>query len=197
MIYLASTSPRRKQILQDLGVAFTVIDINIDEAHHPHETAETYVQRVAQQKAVVAAQRLAQTRLPFYPILAADTIVVAQHEILHKPTDQDHWRSMLRRLSGHTHSVFTSIALWTPERCMQRLSRNRVTFKTLSETEQSAYIKTQEGVDKAGGYAIQGQAAWFISHIEGSYTGIMGLPVYETGELLQDGGIEIWGGSKT
>ncbi len=181
-IYLASRSPRRRELLLQMGVDFSVINPDIDESVLENELPIDYVSRIARLKAeagrglLLAADRK--------PVLAADTAVVIDKTILGKPQNDEQAASMLRMLSGKTHQVTTAIALTRADRLLTAVSVNNVCFAELSEQDIFWYIKTKEGVDKAGGYAVQGLAALFIEHIEGSYSGIMGLPIRETGQLL-------------
>ena len=190
MIYLASQSPRRQDLLRQIGVAFTLLlpqgveEIAAAEALEallPHEKAKDYVVRAAQNK-LAFFSRLAQQRgLERRPILCADTTVAIDGMILGKPASESENATMLRSLSGKTHQVYTAIACAE----LTALSTSQVTFAPLNETEIAAYCASGEGMGKAGGYGIQGAAAAFISHIAGSYSGIMGLPLYETQILLK------------
>jgi septum formation protein len=180
MLYLASKSPRRAKLLEQIQVDYSVLAVEIDETQYPDESPATYVQRLAVQKAQ-AGQKLQ----PNATILAADTIVVYRQNVLGKPTDAFDAARMLNILSANTHRVFTAIAVQKQQRCLQKLNITQVKFKPLSQQEIQAYIATGEYIDKAGSYAIQGLAALFIERITGSYSGVMGLPLYEVGELLQ------------
>ncbi|QBQ56404.1 septum formation inhibitor Maf [Nitrosococcus wardiae] len=181
-IALASASPRRQALLTQIGVEFKRLDVRVNESSQPGEMPASYVRRLAVAKARAGwEQQLLQGRLP---VLGADTAVVIEDEILGKPTDQIHAEAMLARLSGRSHQVLTAVALVNGGIQCQ-LSISTVTFKPLTKTERQAYLASGEGLDKAGAYAIQGQAALFICHLEGSYSGVMGLPLYETGELLR------------
>lgn len=181
-IILASASPRRRELLAQIGVQFSVMVADIDETSWADEVAEVYVARMAVEKAQAVRHRLTEAASP---ILAADTSVVLDGKILGKPCDQEDALSMLARLSGRTHQVYTALALLDSEgQTHQRLSVSAVTFRGLSEAERVAYWATGEPADKAGAYAIQGRAAVFISRLEGSFSGVMGLPLYETAELL-------------
>ena len=188
VVYLASRSPRRRELLQQIGVAFAVVDVDIDEQVAPNETAAALVTRLALAKARAGYQALpAGQRLP---VLGADTAVVANDTILGKPHDAAAVEYMLAMLSGRTREVLTGVALVGQTEAV-RLSSSQVTLRTLSEQERVAYAATGEPLDKAGAYAIQGLAAVFISRIEGSYSGVMGLPLFETATLLQESGITI------
>lgn len=191
-IYLASNSPRRRELLRQIGVRFDVLvfrgdarfDQDVDETPHPDEAPEAYVQRVALAKAEAGLLRMQWRHLPARPVLAADTTLELDGRIIGKPDDAQHAREILRALSGTTHTVLTAVALADGQRTEHRLNINRVRFRTLSEDDIRRYIATGEPMDKAGAYGIQGRAAMFVEHIEGSYTGIMGLPLFETAELL-------------
>lgn len=179
MIYLASKSPRRRQLLEQLGIAYQTVDVDIDETWDGREFAKDYVTRLALEKARAGRQQAERD----LPVLAADTEVVLDDEILGKPEDQDEAIVMLQRLSGRTHLVYSAIALLDKNE-NTALCISRVDFKPLSLEECRAYCDTGEPFDKAGGYAIQGRAGAFISRLEGSYSGVMGLPLFETQRLL-------------
>jgi septum formation protein len=185
MIYLASHSPRRRQLLDQIHVTYQPLAINIDETPHPQESPQHYVQRLALAKAR-AARTLVDT---IHPILAADTAVVCDEQIFGKPTDTKDAKQMLTQLSGRGHQVMTAIALVTPNQEKVRLNISQVYFRALSGVEIDAYIATGEPLDKAGSYAIQGLASIFIERLEGSYSGVMGLPLYETAILLTEIGV--------
>ena len=188
VVYLASRSPRRRELLQQIGVNFTVVDVAVDECAAPGESAAELVARLALAKA--RAGYHAQTGNQLLPVLGADTAVVADDTILGKPQDQAAADHMLALLSGRTHEVLTGVALVGDKEAV-RVSSSKVTFRTLTRGERAAYWATGEPLDKAGGYAVQGVAAIFISRIEGSYSGVMGLPLYETATLLQESGITV------
>lgn len=180
-IALASTSPRRQALLRQIRVRFKRLEVMVDESLQPAESPASYVCRLALAKARAGWE---QQSLPErLPVLGADTAVVVGDEILGKPTNQAHAGTMLARLSGRSHRVLTAVAL-VDDKVECRLSVSTVTFKRLTKAECQAYLASGEGLDKAGAYAIQGRAALFIAHLEGSYSGVMGLPLYETGELL-------------
>ncbi len=181
-IYLASNSPRRRELLTQIGVDFSVLSVDVDESRFENELAVDYVQRVAIAKAQAGWNRLSETEKK--PVLGSDTSVVLEGDVLGKPSDAQHAREMLQRLSGQQHQVMTAVAIVTAEKIWIELNTNSVTFAKLSSKDIDWYISTQEGIDKAGGYAVQGLAALFIEKIEGSYSGIMGLPLRETGLLL-------------
>jgi septum formation protein len=182
LIYLASASPRRSQLLDQIGVAHEIRPVDLDETRLPGESPADYVCRLAQAKAGALWDRLPPEQRR--PVLGADTTVALGEEIFGKPDNREHGIAVLSRLSGQTHRVYTAVALQTVPGCEVRLSTSQVTFGTLSLSECAAYWDTGEPLGKAGGYAVQGRAAVFIRHIAGSYSGIMGLPLYETAELL-------------
>lgn len=179
-ILLASRSPRRHDLLAQLGVEFTIVTADIDESVHPNEHFDDYVRRVAQDKARAALQRH-----PDQIILAADTIVVLGEEILLKPRDRDDHFAMLSKLSGKSHRVLTAVALAKEGDITMRVSDTQVSFRELNANEIRAYWETGEPQDKSGGYASQGMASIFIEHLQGSWSGVVGLPLFETFELLQ------------
>lgn len=179
MLYLASKSPRRAELLEQIQANYLALAVEIDERRYANESPATYVQRLATQKAQ-AGQKLQ----PDATILAADTIVVYRQHVLGKAIDADDAARMLGILSAKTHRVFTAITVQRQQQQLQKLNISQVKFKPLSQQEIKAYIASGEYMDKAGSYAIQGLAAIFIEHISGSYSGIMGLPLYETTQLL-------------
>ena len=191
MIYLASQSPRRAELLRQIGVDFKVYATDIDERVNAGESPEAYVSRLAQSKARVAAAEIG-TSHSDWVVLAADTTIAIDGDIIGKPEDAAHCHCILHRLSGREHQVLTAVAVATRDRIECRLTHNRVTFRALAEHEVQRYCATSEPMDKAGAYAIQGKAAIFIERLEGSYSAVMGLPLCETAELLQDAGIEIF-----
>ncbi len=198
-LYLASKSPRRKQILEQMGIT----DIRLlaagraqltayegDETQGDGERAEDYVIRTSRIKAAQAFARIRREALPGAPVLAADTIVVLDGQVLGKPRNVAEARDFMQRLSGRTHEVRTAVSAGTDEENLKTLvSVSRVTFCTMTEGQIEGYIASPEPYDKAGGYGIQGLAGLFISSISGSYSGIMGLPVFETAELLRPFGL--------
>jgi septum formation protein len=196
-IYLASKSPRRRELLRQIGIEFELLMLrenpgrgaDITEVVHPGEAAGEYVARVTREKAQGAAQAMLWRRLPVRPILAADTTVTIDGHILGKPADAAQAIGMLQTLSGRTHEVLTSIAVRHHDDIWQTTQRSQVTFAPLSDEMIHAYCALPEPYDKAGAYAIQGHAARFIREISGSYSGIMGLPLFETAQLLQQAGI--------
>ncbi len=184
MIYLASASPRRRELLRQLGVEFEAMPSNILEARRTGESPTDYVLRVARDKARFVAKRVHERGLPALPVLGADTEVVLDGEILGKPQDRDHGLALLRRLSGRTHEVLSALCVVTPAGEHTALNTSRVSFAALTEAQIAQYWETGEPVDKAGAYAIQGRAAAFIERLEGSYSGVMGLPLHELAEIL-------------
>jgi septum formation protein len=191
MIYLASRSPRRAELLHQIGVEFVVHDIDIDESRSAAESPAEYVCRMATSKARMAAEQLA-GRQASCVVLAADTTIAVDDDIIGKPADRDQCRCILGRLSARQHLVLTAVALATQGDIALRLTRNRVSFRSLSAQEIESYCATAEPMDKAGAYAIQGRAAMFIDHLEGSYSAVMGLPLFETAELLRNAEIKLF-----
>ena len=188
-VFLASASPRRRELLTQIGVDYTLLHAEVDETLHPGESAGEYVRRVALEK--VRAGRALLSGDAASPVLGADTAVVVDDRIMGKPRDREEGIDMLLSLSGRTHEVLSAVALAAGQEAV-RVSASRVTFRVLTHTQCTAYWDTGEPHDKAGGYAIQGRAAVFVSRLEGSYSGVMGLPVYETAELLREFGIEVF-----
>ncbi|GMQ87955.1 MAG: Maf family protein [Gammaproteobacteria bacterium] len=186
-LVLASASPRRRALLQQVGISFRQQVAEIDEIPLDNEAAEDYVVRLALEKARAVGQHSVAGELP---VLGADTAVVVDGRPLGKPEGPAHARQMLQLLSGREHQVMSAVALVRDREAVQ-LSVSRVWFRPLGENEIDAYWRTGEPQDKAGAYAIQGIGALFIERLEGSYTGVMGLPLYETGQLLQEFGIHI------
>lgn len=199
--YLASKSPRRKEILEQLGFRPVIIASNDhtlrnfqgDEVQLPGEAPEDYVVRIAKEKALIAFEKIQRENRPVFPVLSADTTVIAQGQILGKPDDEEQAKAFLRTLSGSEHEVRTAICVGTyKDDLLTAVSVSKVYFKELTEEEIAAYVRLAEPYDKAGGYGIQGLAGAFIKKIEGSYSGIMGLPVYETCGLLARFGINLF-----
>ena len=190
-IYLASQSPRRSQLLSQLGIAHELLladayeDAESLEEHIAGESPLDYVQRVTRLKLEAAIHRLQARGLPLAPVLCADTTVALGDTIYAKPADAEDAVRMLIALSGQTHVVLTSVAIGTADQVEQACSVSDVTFATMTEAEIRAYVESGEPMGKAGAYAVQGRAAAYISRINGSYTGIMGLPLYETAQLLK------------
>ena len=196
-IYLASQSPRRSQLLDQLGVRHELLlpepdeDVEALERVLPQEAPAAYVKRVAQLKLDAALERLRNRGLPVAPVLCSDTTVAWGRSIYGKPADAADARRMLAELAGKTHRVLTAVALGTARQREQALCDSRVTFSDLNAHEIEAYVATGEPLGKAGAYAVQGHAASFISHISGSYSGIMGLPLFETVQLLRSFGFKL------
>jgi len=191
-IYLASTSPRRRELLQQIGIRFETLAVTVEECRAPDETPVDYVQRVALAKAQAGWAVLGARAVR--PVLGADTEVVIDGEVLGKPQDREHGLAMLARLSGRTHEVLSAVAVVAGPRVLTRLSRSTVSFRVMTVAECAAYWATGEPLGKAGGYAIQGRGALFVAELHGSYSGVMGLPLCETGELLRELGVEPMGG---
>ena len=197
-IYLASRSPRRLELLQQMGIACKTVllreEINrqrdVDETPLSSENPYIYVERMAKMKAEIGVLRARQRGLPTMPMLGADTIVVFNGTIFGKPADQADARRMLKLLSGTQHEVLTGVAITDGTRLLHDTSISRVRFRDITDDEISAYIATNEPMGKAGAYAIQGMGAVFIERLEGSYSGVMGLPIFETSMLLSQFGIK-------
>jgi septum formation protein len=190
-IYLASRSPRRAELLQQLGVGFVILPSDVDETVFANEAAVDYVLRLAQTKATVCYEQAGLQKLPLMPVLAADTTVVIDGEILGKPeNDADAYR-MLAKMSGRWHEVHTGLAIASASGVAVAISTTRVEMAALSDATIRAYIASGEPRDKAGAYGIQGLAGTMIKRIEGSYSGVMGLPVFETAAFLKNIGINV------
>jgi septum formation protein len=192
-IYLASRSPRRRELLAQIGVRYHLLlfrdrpdtAAEVNETPLANEAPDAYVERLARAKAEAGWKRMLQRNLPPAPVLAADTTVALDGRILGKPADRKEAATMLAALSGRSHEVLTAIALQSSERLESALSRSEVKFKELSKREIEDYVATGEADDKAGAYAIQGRAARFIAELRGSYSGVMGLPLFETARMLE------------
>jgi septum formation protein len=192
-IYLASQSPRRRELLKQIGINFEILlmradprrNIAVDESHHADEQPDNYVRRVAQAKAEAGYAALRFRNLPPAPVLAADTAVTVDGNIFGKPGGAEQAAAMLRQLSGREHQVMSAVAIALEEHIEVALSVSTVRFAELSEERIRRYLHTREYTDKAGGYAIQGHAGAFIEYLSGSYSGVMGLPLFETVQLLQ------------
>lgn len=200
MIYLASRSPRRRELLAQMGVKFEPLlfrggarqDDDTDEAVRPGENPDDYVRRVTLMKAAAAWERVVMRRgLQRKPVLAADTTVALASEILGKPEDRADAERIIALLSGTQHRVLTAVAIQFDSRVEMAVSESRVTFAALDEARIAAYVASGEPFDKAGAYAIQGRAGAFVERLEGSYTGVMGLPLYETAQLLRLFGVMV------
>lgn len=192
-IYLASRSPRRRELLSQIGVRFHMLmfrdkpetDPDLDEAVHEGETPNGYVERIARAKAQAGWRRLEQRNLPRAAVLAADTTVAIDGRVLGKPADRRDAAVMLAALSGRRHEVFSAVALKYEAQLECAVSVSEVDFKVLGDDEIRQYVATGECDDKAGAYAIQGRAAQFVSALHGSFSGVMGLPLFETAQLLE------------
>jgi len=191
-LYLASASPRRRQLLEQLHLRFAVRSADIDETPLPAEKPQTYVQRLAIAKAQAVYQSLCEElgQAPNQPVLGSDTSVVLAEQIFGKPENELHAREILKQLSGQTHQVMTGVALVFMDQQKQTqhlnaLNVNQVRFSSLTLQDINTYINTGEPFGKAGAYAIQGRAAAFIESLQGSYSGVMGLPLFETAQLLR------------
>ncbi|MDR5868409.1 Maf family protein [Halomonas koreensis] len=186
LIRLASASPRRRELLASIDVPVEVWPVDLDETPRPGEAPEAYVRRLAEEKARAGAAGSA------LPTLGSDTAVVRDDEILGKPRDREHAAAMLRSLAGREHRVLTAVAVTGPAGLLSRVVETRVALRELGEAEIAAYWATGEPADKAGGYAIQGRAAIFVSRIAGSHSAVVGLPLFETAELLARQGVPLW-----
>ena len=184
-IYLASRSPRRRELLGQIGVRFEVMELDVDEAVLEGEAPRAYVERVARAKAEAGWRRVEQDNLSRAPVLGADTTVAVDGRILGKPADQREAAAMLGALSGRLHEVLTALVVRFGARADSALSISEVRFKPLSSEEIAAYVASGEWRDKAGGYGIQGRAARFVAGLRGSFSGVVGLPLYETAQLLE------------
>ena len=179
--------------MAQLGLSCEIVPADIEERPGAGESPSEYVRRLARRKAEAAVQRLGRPRAP---VLAADTEVVVDGLVLGKPRDREAGLAMLTGLSGRSHEVLSAVALWSEGEVRATLSESRVWFRVITPPEAAAYWETGEPADKAGGYAIQGRGAIFIERLEGSYTGVMGLPLYETARLLREAGFDTLGGGK-
>jgi len=188
VLILASASPRRRELLRQLGVPHCAQPADIDERRLPGESVETCVVRLAHEK----AERIWELQQRALPVLGADTAVVLGEQLLGKPADRDDGLRMLEHLSGRTHRVLTAVALMTSQGVSSHLCDSSVSFRALSAQECQRYWDTGEPRDKAGGYAVQGFGAAFIAELRGSYSGVMGLPLYEVADLLQRAGLPFW-----
>lgn len=191
-LYLASKSPRRRELLRQIGVNHQVIRVEVPEVPAPGETAEIYVQRLAQEKAAAGLAAIQTAGVLCSAVLGADTLGLLDGEILEKPRDKADALAMLRRLSGRSHQVITAVALHSANRQLCKIAITDVYFRSLDELEIEAYWETGEPCDKAGSYAIQGLGAVFVKEIRGSYSNVVGLPLETTCELLHEFGIPWW-----
>lgn len=197
-VYLASSSPRRRELLAQLGVAFEIIHPAVDEAVEEGETPDDYVVRLALEKARAGWHLLRQKAMPQKPVIGADTCIVCGTQLMGKPEDRAHFNSLFDKLSGTTHYVYSAVAVagsavgGGPKLTERyRINRSSVEFRHIPQLERDVYWQTGEPADKAGGYAIQGMAAAFVKNLNGSYSGVVGLPLFETAELLKEFGIDV------
>ncbi|WP_454668000.1 Maf family protein [Achromobacter aegrifaciens] len=194
-LYLASASPRRRELLAQIGLAHEVLLVPAppgeDEPQHPGESAAGYVQRTARDKALRGRDWMLGQDLRQLPLLAADTTVILAGSVLGKPADRDDAMRILHALSNSTHEVHTAVAVWTGNQLLEAVSITEVRMRDLTDEEIGRYCDSGEPYGKAGAYGIQGLAGTFISHIAGSYTGVMGLPLFETANLLRAAGIQV------
>ncbi|MNQ39226.1 Maf-like protein YhdE [compost metagenome] len=194
-LYLASASPRRRELLTQIGLAHQVLLVPAppgeDEPQHAGESAADYVRRTARDKALRGRDWMRAQGLARLPLLAADTTVILAGNVLGKPADRDDAMRILRALSGSAHEVHTAVAVWTGDELLEAVSVTEVRMRDLSAAEIARYCDSGEPFGKAGAYGIQGVAGTFISHIAGSYTGVMGLPLFETANLLRAAGIQV------
>lgn len=186
-LVLASASPRRRELLTRVGVRHAVRVADVDESTRPGEAPAAYVERLARAKALAVMPQAGGL-----PVLGADTTVVLDGDILGKPADAADAARLLRRLAGREHRVLTAVAVRAGERCLSRLSETRVWFRALDDATVARYVATGEPMDKAGGYGIQGFGAALVARIDGSYSGVVGLPLAETCELLDAFGVPVW-----
>ena len=191
-IYLASQSPRRRLLLEQLGVGHVVLPVAVAEQVRTGEPAESYVRRVALDKARAGWRH--ERRLLDLPVLGADTEVVVDRQVQGKPRDRTHGLELLGRLSGRSHEVISAVALVHGQREQVMMNRSQVWFRELSPADRAAYWDTGEPADKAGAYAIQGRGAVFVERLDGSYSAVMGLPLFETAQLLLRFGIDVMAG---
>lgn len=192
-LYLASQSPRRRELLAQLGVNFQPLSVSMVEQQQSGEAPADYVRRLACEKAAAGWQQLLAESEPLRPVLGADTIGVCEETVLEKPFDQHHARQMLKMMSGRSHEVMTAVALCEGERIEAHLVTTSVTFRALTATEIDAYWHTGEPQDKAGGYGIQAKGGAFVERIEGSYSAVVGLPLAQTTRLLDSFRVPWWG----
>jgi septum formation protein len=198
-IYLASKSPRRLELLQQIGVPVSVVHLregvsrarDVDETPRTGESPFVYVERMAKIKCEIGWLRIGQRRLHAKPLLTADTIVVLNGRIYGKPATALDAMQMLRELSGNTHEVVTAVAVTNGAQTYHDVSVSRVRFRDLNDLEISSYVATGDPMDKAGAYGIQGKAAMWVERLEGSYSGVVGLPLFETAELLKRLGVDL------
>jgi septum formation protein len=191
-IYLASQSPRRRELLAQIGVCYELISVDVPEEYTHGETPSDYVSRLSTAKAMAGSQFIENASMKLQPVLGADTIVVIDENILEKPGSQSEAVDMLLALSGRAHQVMTSVSLCLADQAKTILNTTEVHFRKISPAEAKAYWNTGEPVDKAGGYGIQGLGAVFVEKIQGSYSSVVGLPLLETAQLLSEFHIPVW-----
>lgn len=191
MLYLASQSPRRRELLGQLGANFSILDVDVEEVPFPEEPPIAYVERVARDKALAGRELLTRDAQAEALVIASDTEVVLDRRVFGKPKDADDAAGMLQALSGRTHEVISAVCVVSGKREKGDVCVSRVRFAPLSEAEITAYVATGEPFGKAGAYAIQGRGATLIEHLEGSYSGVMGLPLFETARLLRSFGVAV------
>ena len=189
-VYLASASPRRRELLKQIGISYRVLDdLNVNEVRDPDESPRQFVARVACEKAMAGIEWIKGRALPACPVLGADTCIEIDGDVLGKPADKSHGIAMLKRLSGRSHKVLTAICVRVPSfdgtREYRDISESQVSFKKLTDREIGQYWESGEPADKAGAYAIQGYAARFITDLNGSYTGVVGLPLFELSRIFE------------
>ncbi|WP_062268461.1 Maf family protein [Endozoicomonas arenosclerae] len=192
MIYLASQSPRRKELLQQIGIDFQQIHSEIDETPLPDEAPEAYVIRMAKEKALAGWEQLSVDQRPPMPVLAADTSVILRMKILGKPRNEQQACDMLLSLSGNSHEVITAVAVTDGNDLSVKVSKTIVQMTSFDRAVAQAYVATGEPMDKAGAYGIQGKGALLVENMTGSYSGVVGLPLKDTADLLQNLGISPW-----
>ncbi|WP_439133176.1 Maf family protein [Pseudomaricurvus sp.] len=194
-LYLASQSPRRRELLSQIGVQYQVLSVNVPEQQASHESPEGYVQRLAHEKSLAGWQYLTglpeTDSLPVRPVIGADTLIELDGQVLEKPEDEADALAMMAALSGRAHRVLSAVALTSEQGTIGRLSSTEVVFHSVSPDEALRYWRTGEPTGKAGGYAIQGLGAVFVKSLSGSYSGVVGLPLSETRELLEEYGVAV------
>jgi len=191
-LYLASQSPRRRELLSQIGVQYQLLSVDVEECQGDTEQPSDYVQRLAIDKSAAGWRALQHANLPAAPVMGADTIVVLDGQVLEKPKNEAAAIAMLARLSGRIHHVFTAVALTSSSAQNVVLSSTEVTFTRISELQARQYWQTGEPKDKAGGYGIQGAGAVFVESLAGSYSGVVGLPLFETQQLLNQFDVSVW-----
>lgn len=192
-LYLASQSPRRRELLSQIGVKYQVLSVHVPEEQQAGESPQAYVQRLACEKSQAGWQQLSASAggTPLEPVLGADTLIEIDGRVLEKPADEADALAMMATLSGRAHRVLSAVALTSSQGTSSRLSSTEVVFRPVSPEEALRYWRTGEPVDKAGGYAIQGLGAIFVERLSGSYSGVVGLPLSETRELLEEYGVAV------